>query len=185
LNLEMGLAPEIMHIAAELRPHHVCLVPEKRQELTTEGGLALDADDQRMRDAIARLQDNGTAVSLFIDPEPDTVQAAASLGARAVELHTGAWAEQWLEVQALGGAAERSQVVAELRRLESAAAAARDSGLICNAGHGITYRNVRELLHLPGLHELNIGHTIVARALLVGMRQAVADMRHLITTGPG
>jgi pyridoxine 5-phosphate synthase len=184
LNLEMGLCDEILAIALDLHPQHVCLVPERRQELTTEGGLRLDPDDARLREAIAALQANGTCVSLFIDPDPTTIRHAATLGARCIELHTGAWAEAWLAAHQAGGASDRSSVEHELYRLEHAAWVAAESGLICNAGHGITYQNVRELLHLQGLNELNIGHSIVARALFTGLREAVTTMKGLIEAGP-
>lgn len=182
LNLEMGLDPTILALALELRPQQVCLVPEQRAELTTEGGLALTTGAARLRQAIAELQANGTMVALFIEPDPDTISRAADLGAGTVELHTGTWANAWQAAHEAGAAADRSHLQREMQRLETAAVACRRQGLICNVGHGIRYQNVRDLLHLDGLHEMNIGHTIIARSLLVGMRAAVADMKGLLTT---
>ncbi|MFW5752713.1 MAG: pyridoxine 5'-phosphate synthase [Planctomycetota bacterium] len=179
LNLEMAVDEGILDIALDLRPNAACLVPEHRAEVTTEGGLRLDREDASLRHTVDALRQAGVLVSLFIDPEPDAVRTAASIGAEAVELHTGAWANAWLAVQAMTGPA--AAVDAELVRLERAAAVAAEAGIRLHAGHGITYRNVRELLHLPLLRELNIGHSIISRAVLVGMRQAVADMAALIT----
>ncbi|MBA3685556.1 MAG: pyridoxine 5'-phosphate synthase [Planctomycetes bacterium] len=182
LNLEMGVTDEILAIADEVRPHEACLVPEGRQELTTEGGLAVREDDQRLRACIDRLRGHGTLVSLFIEPDPATVRLAQRIGAGAVELHTGTWANAWL---AAGGDESDAAVRAQLRRIEAAADTAAEVGIRLHAGHGITYRNVRTLLHLPLLRALNIGHSIVSRAVLVGMERAVGDMKRLIEAGPG
>ncbi len=179
LNLEMAVDADILDIALDLRPNAACLVPERRAEVTTEGGLRLDREDAGLRHTIDALRQAGVLVSLFIDPEADAVRTAAAIGAEAVELHTGAWANAWLAVQAMTG--PTAAIDAELVRLERAAAAAAEAGIRLHAGHGITYRNVRDLLHLPLLRELNIGHSIISRAVLVGMRQAVADMAALIT----
>jgi pyridoxine 5-phosphate synthase len=183
LNLEMGCTEEMLGIALALRPQHVCLVPEKREELTTEGGLALSGNDL-LPQAVQQLQANGTQVSLFIEPDPETICLASELGAQAIELHTGTWANAWLAAGEAGAAADHSVLHRQLDRLEAGAALAAERHLICNAGHGILYHNVRELLHLPGLHELNIGHTIIAKALLVGMERAVREMRQLLEAAP-
>jgi pyridoxine 5-phosphate synthase len=173
LNLEMAVGEDIIAIALEIAPHQVCLVPEHRQEITTEGGLLVKADDARLRDCIAQLQAKGALVSLFIEPEPATVRLARTVGADAVELHTGSWANAW---QACRGDDRNTALHAQLHRLEAAADTAAEIGIRLHAGHGITYANVAELLHLPLLRELNIGHAIVSRAVLVGMERAVRDM---------
>ena len=183
LNLEMALAPDVLALALELAPNAVCLVPEKRAELTTEGGLAVSRDDQRLADAIEQLQAGGTQVSLFVEPDNAALDEAKYLGADAVELHTGPWAHAWdARFKRTEGAKDSYRH--EIERLENAANHAAEIGLRCHAGHGITYRNVRELLHLPLLRELNIGHSIIARAVMVGIREAVAEMRRLIDAGP-
>ena len=175
LNLELALGEDAERLAVELRPDQACLVPERRAELTTEGGLAVAAEDARLRDGIARLRAAGILVSLFIEPEPRTVAAARALGADAVELHTGAWAHAWA---ACRGRDDDAALRAQHARLAAAAAEAGRCGIRLHAGHGIDYRNVRDLLGLPGLREVNIGHSIVARAVLVGMERAVAEMKH-------
>lgn len=165
LNLEMANSAEILAIAQRLRPEEACLVPERRQELTTEGGL--DAAGQRtaLAPTVAALRDAGIAVSLFIAPEPRQIEAAVALGAPCIELHTGSFCET------TGAAAE-----AELRRLIDAARLAHDAGLQVNAGHGINRDNLPDILRIPHLDTLNIGHSIVARAVFVGLREAVAEM---------
>ncbi|HEX5314007.1 MAG TPA: pyridoxine 5'-phosphate synthase [Gammaproteobacteria bacterium] len=170
LNLEMAVVAPKIAFARELRPQDVCLVPERREELTTEGGLDVAAEPARYRDAVAELAAADIRVSLFLDPEARQIEAAAAVGAAVVELHTGAYANAEAE----------SAVKAELERLRDAAERALDLGLIVNAGHGLHYRNVREICRLPGLDELNIGHAIVARALFVGMAAAVAEMKALL-----
>ncbi|MHC5068026.1 MAG: pyridoxine 5'-phosphate synthase [Planctomycetota bacterium] len=179
LNLEMAVDEAITDFACAIQPDQICLVPERREELTTEGGLRIAANDARLRRCIDRLQEAGCLVSLFIEPDPATVDIAADLGADAIELHTGAWAESWNNVRGRHGLAA---VDGQLTRLERAAERAAELGLRLHAGHGITYANVGALLHLPLLRELNIGHSIVSRAMLVGMERAVADMRHLINS---
>ena len=174
LNLEMAVGEDILAIALAIKPHEACLVPEHRQELTTEGGLRVAEDDAALRDGIGRLQAQGTLVSLFIEPDPATVRRAKAVGADAVELHTGTWANAWL---ACRGDDRNPALRAQLHRLEQAADTAAEIGMRLHAGHGITYANVRELLHLPLLRELNIGHSIVARAVLVGMERAVREMK--------
>lgn len=172
LNLEMACTAEMGRIAAGLRPAAACLVPEKRDEVTTEGGLDVAGHPERVGSTVAALGAAGIEVSLFIGPDPAQVRAAAAVGAPVVELHTGAWA------RAFG--VDAGAEAAELARLRDAAALAASLGLVVNAGHGISYRNVREVRGLPALNELNIGHSVVARALLVGMRAAVAEMRAAI-----
>jgi len=169
LNLEMACTDEMTGIAARLRPAAACLVPESRQEITTEGGLEVAGQLDRVRATVSTLAGAGIEVSLFIGPDPRQIEAAAAAGAPVIELHTGAWAH----ARGLDAAAEAR----ELGRLRAGAELAHRLGLVVNAGHGVNYANVREIRALPRLNELNIGHSIVSRALLVGMRQAVAEMR--------
>jgi len=169
LNLEMGVTEEIVRIALEVLPDDVCLVPESRREVTTEGGLDCCGNQEILRPAVARLRGRGIRVSLFIDPDEEQVESAADLGADFVELHTGAYAN------AVGTEFER-----ELQRLHSAARLAVARGLRVNAGHGLNYRNTPAILGLAGLEELNIGHTIISRAVTVGISQAVQEMCDLI-----
>ncbi|MEM6911808.1 MAG: pyridoxine 5'-phosphate synthase [Verrucomicrobiota bacterium] len=173
LNLEMGLTAQMMDYALELKPDFVCLVPESRQEITTEGGLDVKTHLQETAEAVRRLQDAGILVSLFIDPDMDQVLAAATTGARMIELHTGAFSN-----------AEGEVFEWELEKLREAAHAGEDAGLQVNAGHGINYRNIYEIFVVPHLAELNIGHSIISRAVFVGLRQAVADMRHAMDSYP-
>jgi pyridoxine 5-phosphate synthase len=176
LNLE--LAPResggVLALALEVRPDQVCLVPEHRQEVTTEGGLAVQAGDSALRLVIDQLKAHGCLVSLFIEPDPATVATAAAVGADAVELHTGTWANAWAGCKGNPGDPHLER---ENRRLREAAHEAGTRGLRLHAGHGITYANVGDLLALPLLRELNIGHCIVSRAVLVGMERAVREMR--------
>ncbi len=172
LNLEMGVTEEIVRIALEILPDDVCLVPECRREVTTEGGLDCCGSQDVLRPAVARLRGRGIRVSLFIDPEEEQVESAADLGADFVELHTGAYAN------AAGAELDR-----ELQRLHSAAGLAVARGLRVNAGHGLNYRNTPAVLGLAGLEELNIGHSIVSRAVAVGLGQAVREMLALIDKG--
>lgn len=166
LNLEMAVTGEMLAIACALRPSDCCLVPERRAELTTEGGLVLAGREADLAAAVARLGAAGVRVSLFVDPDPAALEAAARIGAPVVELHTGTYAH------AHGSARER-----ELERLHAAVRRAGELGLQVNAGHGLTVDNVAPLARLPGVVELNIGHAIVARALFVGLRAAVSEMR--------
>ena len=165
LNMEMAVTDEMVSIASRLRPNSSCLVPEKRQELTTEGGLDAAGRFDKVRDAVTELHRNGVIVSLFIDPEPEQIRAAAESGAEYVELHTGRYSNA-------SGDGQR----AELERLIAAAVLADSLGLKVNAGHGIDYVNIDGILEIPHLHELNIGHSIIARAVMVGIRQAVGEM---------
>jgi pyridoxine 5-phosphate synthase len=168
LNAELGAAPEIVGIVARLAPYQATLVPERREEITTEGGLDLARGDPRLVDAIRRLQDAGCRVSLFIDPDRAAVAASKALGVAAVEFHTGRYAHTWRE----GHAA--------LDQLADAARDARDRGLAVHAGHGLTYLNVQPVAAIPEIEELNIGHSIVSRAVLTGMNEAVGTMRRLV-----
>lgn len=163
LNLEMGASEEILRIALEIVPEDVCLVPENRREVTTEGGLNCRDQLDALRPVVARLRERGIRVSLFIDPEEDQVAAAAALQADFIELHTGAYAAA-------------TDTESELRRLVHAARIAVDAGLRVNAGHGLNYQNTAAVLVLPGLEELNIGHSIISRAVTVGIAQAVREM---------
>ena len=169
LNLEMGNSPEIVEIALELVPHDVCLVPENRREVTTEGGLDCAAQRSQLHPTITCLKERGIVVSVFIDPEEAQVKAAADLGADFVELHTGSFANAF--------GAERE---IELARLIRGAELAHAAGLAVNAGHGINYENIRDVLRIPHLTELNIGHSIMAKALFCGVEEAVREMLHLI-----
>lgn len=179
MNLEMAVCDEIVEIACELRPHDVCLVPEKRQEITTEGGLAVSADDTVLAKTIERLHEAGIRVSLFIDPDVAAVRASKALHADAVELHTGAWAEAFLTAHK-GPRGSEVLLAKQFERLLAASHEAGAQGIELHAGHGITYHNVHLLRGLPLLTELNIGHTIISRAVLVGIERAVRDMRQAI-----
>ncbi|MEI6492837.1 MAG: pyridoxine 5'-phosphate synthase [Verrucomicrobiota bacterium] len=172
LNLEMGVTEEILRIALEVLPDDVCLVPENRREVTTEGGLDCCLNREVLRPAVARLRGRGIRVSLFIDPDEEQVESAADLDADFVELHTGAYAN-----------ATGTELDRELQRLHSAARLAVARGLRVNAGHGLNYRNTPAILHLAGLEELNIGHSIISRAITVGLDQAVGEMCALIEKG--
>ena len=173
LNLEMGNAPEIVAVALQVRPHDACLVPENRNEVTTEGGLDCIAHRNALAGTIGKLHDAGTVVSLFIDPDPEQIRAAADLKAEYIELHTGAFAN------ATGDTRK-----AELERLIDGAKLAHDLGLRVNAGHGLNYSNVRELFAVPHLEELNIGHAIISRALIAGLAAAVSEMKAICAEYP-
>jgi len=166
LNLEMAADDAVVAFACDLRPHDCCLVPEKREELTTEGGLAVDGHEQRMGGVIARLHEANIVVSLFIDPDPIEIDAAIAVKADAIEIHTGTYAD----------AADEQAREAELARIHNAARLAFDCGLIVNGGHGLTVGNVAAVAAIAELTELNIGHSIVARALMLGMEQATREM---------
>ncbi|GIW39713.1 MAG: pyridoxine 5'-phosphate synthase [Candidatus Binatia bacterium] len=166
LNLEMAPVPEMVEKACSVRPDDVCLVPERREELTTEGGLDVVGQRELLREVLRRLRATGIRVSLFVDPVPDQIRAARELEAEAVELHTGAYAE-----------ASGEQRRHELERLRRAAAEARRLGLEVHAGHGLNLENVRPVAAIPEVVELNIGHSIVARALFVGLEEAVREMK--------
>jgi pyridoxine 5-phosphate synthase len=172
LNLEMGNAPEILELALKVLPEEVCLVPENRAEVTTEGGLDVAAQFEQLKPTIHRLQVVGIRVSLFIEPIPEQIEAAAKLHAEMVELHTGAFAN----------ATGRDQH-GELMRLKGACDHAHGFGLQVNAGHGINYKNVELIRTLPNLTELNIGHSIVSRGVIVGLQQATEEMLALMNPG--
>jgi len=165
LNLEMGNTPEILDIALRILPEEVCLVPENRAEITTEGGLDASGQIKALTPTVARLQKAGIRVSLFIEPEAEQLAAARDLGAEMVELHTGAFAN------ALGKARDR-----EVERLRTAAEQAHTLGIQVNAGHGINYQNIALIRKIPHLAELNIGHSIVSRAIFTGLERATAEM---------
>ncbi|NLY27056.1 MAG: pyridoxine 5'-phosphate synthase [Alcaligenaceae bacterium] len=170
MNLECAITSEMLDIACTVRPHDVCLVPERREELTTEGGLDVLGHFTQVQAAVAQLNAAGIRVSLFIDPDPVQVEAAVRAGARVVELHTGAYAH----------ATEPDAIAHELSRLRVAIAAGVGHGLRVNAGHGLHYTNVQPVVALPGLSELNIGHAIVAQAVFDGWEKAVRDMKALL-----
>jgi pyridoxine 5-phosphate synthase len=170
LNLEMAVTPEMIELACEIGPQACCLVPERRKELTTEGGLDVKRYFDSIKSACSELSSAGCQVSLFIDPDIEQIDAALKTGAPVVELHTGSYAEAEIDQ-----ARER-----ELERLRKAATYACTGGLQVNAGHGIDYHNVSEISRIPEIVELNIGHAIIARALIVGMDSAVRDMKRLM-----
>jgi pyridoxine 5-phosphate synthase len=170
LNLEMAVTDEMTRYAEKIRPEHCCLVPEKRQELTTEGGLNVVADEANVQNVCQRLAAAGIEVSLFIDPDEKQIAAAVRCGAPAIEIHTGNYADAKTEH-------ERQ---AELHRVIHAASIAHQAGLIVNAGHGLNYQNVQAIARIPGLNELNIGHGIVARAMFIGLENAVREMKRIM-----
>jgi len=169
MNLEMAVTDEMVRIAQNVKPQDVCLVPESRQEITTEGGLNVSGQSARLKDAVAALGGAGIRVSCFIDPDEEQIEAARRLGSPVIELHTGAYAE------AAGGARAR-----EFERLRNAAKFASSLGLTVNAGHGLNYHNVEPVAAIPEIIELNIGHSIVARAIIDGLAKAVRDMKALM-----
>lgn len=173
LNFEMGVTPEMIGFALGLQPEFACLVPETREEVTTEGGLDVVGRRREVGDCIRQLQSAGIKVSLFIDPEVEQVRAAAELGAEMIELHTGCFAN-----------AEGGDIESEVQRLIAAAKAGHAAGLQVNAGHGINYGNLFRLFAVPHLTELNIGHSIVSRAMKVGLSEAVRQMKQLMATYP-
>ena len=171
VNLEMAVTPEMLGIALQRKPSDVCLVPEKRVELTTEGGLDVVANRAAVAEAVAQLSGAGIRVSLFIDPAPEQLDAARQVGAPVVELHTGTYAD------ASGGEQE-----IELQRLHEACLSGHAIGLQINAGHGLHLGNVQDVTRLPHMTELNIGHSIIARAIFIGLEAAVEEMKELILT---
>lgn len=170
MNLEMAVTDEMIGIAERVRPQNCCLVPERRAELTTEGGLDVAAQEKRIAGACERLAAAGCIVSLFIDADPRQVRAAARSGAPAVEIHTGRFAD----------AAAPQQAEAELARIEDAVGLGVETGLQVNAGHGLNYHNVEPIAAIAGIRELNIGHAIVARAVFTGLGEAVREMKRLM-----
>lgn len=170
MNFEMGVTDFMLDFAEQIRPEHICLVPETRQELTTEGGLDVAGQEERIRAAVQRLSKLGCEVSLFIDAEERQIEASRRIGAPAIELHTGRYAD----------AHTPEEAARELARIRDGVACGLAHGLIVNAGHGLHYHNVEPVAAIAGVHELNIGHAIVAHALFVGLKGAVAEMKQLI-----
>ena len=170
LNLEMAAAEEIVQIAVKVKPDEATLVPEKRQELTTEGGLDVIAHADPVKASVGRLRDAGIHVSLFIDPNPEQVDMAKALGANAIEFQTASYSE----------AVGEKMIEAELAKLHTATAHAKNRGLHVHMGHGLNYQNVRPIVRIPGVEELNIGHSIVSRAVLVGLERAVREMKEVM-----
>ncbi len=175
MNFEMGVTEDMLVFAESLRPAHICLVPETRQELTTEGGLDVAGQEPRIRAAVERLSRLGCEVSLFIDAEERQIEAARRIGAPAIELHTGRFADAELP-------ADQAR---ELARIRDGVACGLAHGLVVNAGHGLHYHNAEAVAAIVGINELNIGHAIVAHALFVGFKQAVAEMKQLIVAAAG
>jgi len=169
LNLEMACTSEMINIACATKPDMVTLVPEKRAELTTEGGLDVVKNFESIKEGVAELKSNGIFVSLFVDSDDKQIEKTAEAGADAVEIHTGPYADS-------KGAKQRE----ELMRIVHAGEKTREMGLILNSGHGLNYNNVAEIVSIPGMNEVNIGHSIVARAVLVGMERAVSEMKEII-----
>jgi pyridoxine 5-phosphate synthase len=174
INLEMACAPDVIEIACEIAPYQATLVPERREEVTTEGGLDVVGSRDKVANAVRRLKDAGIIVSLFLDPDPAQLDVAAGLGVDAVELHTGVYAHASAKHHA-------KETSAALDALVAAGKQVRGAGLTLNAGHGLTYRNVKPIAAIDAMHELNIGHSIIARAIMVGLEQAVRDMKRLIS----
>jgi pyridoxine 5-phosphate synthase len=170
INLELACTPAMIDFALKLRPHSVCVVPESREEISTEGGLDVVARRSQVKACIEAMNAAGIITSLFIDAEPAQIELSAELGAPWIELHTGSWANAWLTA---GRATE-------FARLQQGAVRAHAAGLVVNAGHGINYDNVSEIRTLPHVHELNIGHTIISRALTTGIEAAVREMKQLM-----
>ncbi len=176
LNLELAASSEILHLACELRPVQATLVPEKREEVTTEGGLDMGSEDTLgpLEEAVRRLREAGIRSSLFIDPDPAALERSKEVGADAVELHTGEYAN-----------AKGNARGAELKRLARAAVQGHELGMSVHAGHGLTYQNVVPVAAIPQIEELNIGHSIVSRAVFVGLERAVREMASLLERAPG
>lgn len=177
LNLEMAATGEMIDIACRLKPEMAMLVPEGRHEITTEGGLDVIAQEAALKDAVARLADAGIVSSVFIDADLAQIEAAARIGARVCEIHTGPYAHAFHEK---GRDAESPAVLAELERIRRAGEAIRAFGMRFNAGHALNYVNVQPVAQLPGIRELHIGHAIVSRAVFVGLRAAVSEMKRLL-----
>jgi pyridoxine 5-phosphate synthase len=174
LNLEMAVTPAMIALAEKLRPDDACFVPEKREELTTEGGLDVASNKQKILEAVRRLQERGIRVSLFIDPEKSQIEASKAVGAHAVEIHTGTYCN-----------AVATQRQKERDGVATAAALARRLGLEVHGGHGLDYDNVTPIATIPEIVELNIGHSIIARAVMVGIEQAVREMKQLLVKARG
>jgi pyridoxine 5-phosphate synthase len=177
LNLEMAATEEMVGIATRVRPEMAMLVPEGRHEITTEGGLDIVSQERKLRDVVARLSGSGIVVSVFIDAELRQVEAAGRIGAAVCEVHTGPYAHAF---HSQGRDSESPAVVAELEKIRRAGEAIRSLGMRFNAGHALNYFNVAAVARLPGVRELHIGHAIVSRAVFIGMREAVREMKRLI-----
>lgn len=175
LNLEMAVTAPMIDYASKIKPAHCCLVPEKREELTTEGGLDVLAQETKIKEAVAHLSGLGMEVSLFIDPEIKQIEAALRCGAPVIEIHTGAYAET----------TAKEEQEREWQRIAQAARFAHQAGLCVNAGHGLYYDNVQAIAEIPEIHELNIGHGIIARAVFIGLEQAVREMKRLMIEARG
>lgn len=177
LNLEMAATDEMVAIACGLKPEMAMLVPEGRHEVTTEGGLDIAGREAQLKLAVAKLADAGIVCSVFIDAEPRQVEAAQRIGARVCEIHTGPYAHAFYDK---GRDAESSAVLAELEKIRVAGRAIRELGMRFNAGHALNYANVKPVAAIPGVRELHIGHAIVSRAVFVGLRDAVSEMKRLM-----
>lgn len=171
LNLEMAVAGDIVDLALEVRPEQATLVPEKREEITTEGGLDVHGQLKRIAKTVAKLQKAGIVVSLFVDPDPVQIRATAKAGAEFLEFHTGAYAHAW---------GNEKKTAAELRAIIDATLLANELGVRVNGGHGLTYQNVGPIAAIPQIEELNIGHSIISRAVLTGLKAAVRDMKEIM-----
>lgn len=175
MNFEMGVTEEMLTIVERIRPENVCLVPETREELTTEGGLDVAGQEARIAVAVERLQKAGCQVSIFLDADEQQILAVKRVGATTIELHTGHYAK----------AVTAQEQLQELEKIRKAAAFAQKQGLVVNAGHGLNYQNVEAIAAIPGINELNIGHAIIAHALFVGLENAVAEMKALMLGAAG
>ncbi|MGS0694556.1 pyridoxine 5'-phosphate synthase [Shewanella sp. 0m-4] len=173
MNFEMAVTQEMLDIACDIKPAYVCLVPEKREELTTEGGLDVAGQQDKIAAAVARLTQEGIKVSLFIDADKTQIDAAVTVGAPVIEIHTGCYADAKNDIEQ----------AAELQRITEMATYAHGKGLVVNAGHGLHYHNVKAIAAIPELYELNIGHAIIARAAIDGLATAVRDMKQLMLEG--
>jgi pyridoxine 5-phosphate synthase len=179
INLELAAASDVLELACELQPMEATLVPERREEITTEGGLSLAGGGRRrIEAAVSRLMQAGIRTSLFVAPDADIIDIAAAMGVDAVELHTGEFAEAWKS--GIFTAAGAADVAARVEQLRAAAERAHGAGLAVHAGHGLTYENVTRVAAIPYIEELNIGHSVVSRAILTGMEQAVREMKDLM-----
>tara|TARA_R110001592_G_scaffold91754_3_gene268242 strand:- start:31764 stop:32501 length:738 start_codon:yes stop_codon:yes gene_type:complete len=170
MNLEMAVTERMLNLADKVRPPHCCLVPEKREELTTEGGLDVIAQESKIKDACVRLAEYGSEASLFIDAEKSQIEAAVRCGAPAIEIHTGHYADSLDPISQLK----------ELNKIIEGVRFARSLGLIVNAGHGLHYHNTHAIASIDGINELNIGHSIIARAIFTGLKEAITEMRLII-----
>jgi len=172
LNFEMAACDEIVNVALKLQPYSVCIVPEKRQEVTTEGGLDVAGQKKHLSEVVKKLQDKGILVSMFIDPEPIQIESCADIKANAIEIHTGKYANLFKS--------GKEQAAPELEQIKKASVLAQQSGLIFNAGHGLDYDNVFDICEIKNLNELNIGFSIIAQAVFDGLEKAIIDMKKIL-----